>query len=231
MIQVYGVKLAYDVDPLQMQSLIAILPTEKQKRINRFIHKEDAVRTLTADILSRLMICSRLNIKNSNIQLIHNKYGKPLLQGNDRLYFNNSHSGHWVLCAISDSPVGVDVEIISEIDFDIARHCFSEQECLDLFAHKEEARKDYFFDLWTLKESYIKAVGLGLSLPLSSFTIRKDRHRIHLDTQNEFNNYYFKQYPIDPAYTMSVCSQQDHFKERPILITFDELYHRFMEYL
>ncbi|WP_438348551.1 4'-phosphopantetheinyl transferase family protein [Paenibacillus sp. FA6] len=231
MTQVYGVKLMNGIDPLQMQTLMATLPMEKQDRIHRFIHRDDAVRTLTADILSRLRICNKLNIKNSDIQFIHNKNGKPLLHGNDGLHFNNSHSGQWVLCALSDSPVGIDVELISDIDFDIAEHCFSEQECHDLYAHREDNRQDYFFDLWTLKESYIKAVGIGLSLPLSSFTIRKDDHHILIDTQHAFNNCYFKQYSIDPAYKVSVCSQQDTFQEKVVQITFTEMFHQFMDCL
>jgi 4'-phosphopantetheinyl transferase len=231
MTQIYGIKLEYDVNPFQMRNLMAALPIEKQNRMNRFIHTADAVRTLTADILSRLLICNKLNIKNSDIQLMTNKYGKPLLQGNHGLHFNNSHSGQWVLSALSDSSIGIDVEIISEIDIDIADHCFSEQECLDLYAQKDVTRTDYFFNLWTLKESYIKAAGLGLSLPLSSFTIRIDNDVILLDTQNEFNNCYFKQYSIDSAYKVSVCSQQDRFPERVVLINFNEMYEQFIGYL
>lgn len=230
MINVYGVKLDQELEPLQIQTLMAALPVEKQYRINRFVQKEDALRALTSDILSRISICIRLKIRNNDIHIVTNKYGKPLFQGNDELHFNNSHSGQWVVCAISDSPVGIDVEKVRDIDFNIGEHCFSEKEYLDLSAQTAEAKLDYFYDLWTLKESYIKAVGLGLSLPLSSFTIRKNGHHILLNTPNELNPCFFRQYPIDSAYKMSVCAQHDRFPDHIRLISLDTLYQEFMTY-
>lgn len=232
MIEIHGVKLQQDVDLLKMNHLISILPIEKQQRVRRYIHREDALRTVTADILSRSMICGSLNIKNDEIQLEHNEYGKPFLSDQHTLQFNNSHSGQWVVCALSQAAIGVDVEQISDIDLDIAKYYFSEQEYSDLYERADDWKLDYFFDLWTLKESYIKAAGMGLSLPLKSFTIRKNNDAIVLDTQNEMKHCFFKQYPIDSSYKMSLCAQNgEQFPEQVTIISFDELYEEFMRYL
>ncbi|MFX3636545.1 MAG: 4'-phosphopantetheinyl transferase superfamily protein [Candidatus Pristimantibacillus sp.] len=233
MMEICGVKLQWDVDLVKMNHLVSVLPIEKQQRVRRYIHREDALRTVTADILSRSMICRSLNIKNADIQLVHNEYGKPFLSGvTTKLQFNNSHSGQWAVCALSHAAVGIDVEQISEIDMDIAKHYFSEQEYSDLCDHADDQRLDYFFDLWTLKESYIKAAGMGLSLPLKSFSIRKDNDAIALHTLNELKFCSFKQYPIDSSYKMSVCAQHgEEFPEQVTIRSFDELYEEFMNYL
>ncbi|MNZ68183.1 4'-phosphopantetheinyl transferase sfp [compost metagenome] len=229
---VFGLQLPEDMNSSPLLELITALPIEKQHRIKRFVHVEDAVRTLSADILSRLLICDQLGIHNREISFTSNQNGKPLLQGLDSLHFNNSHSGRWVLTAISDEPVGVDVERIRELDLDLARHCFSEQEYRDLDDLSDDQTKlDYFYDLWTLKESYIKAVGLGLSMPLSSFTIRKTRGGIQLQTANAGNSCFFKQYSIDPQYKISLCAQHEYIHDNLELISEDELYQRFLKYL
>ncbi|MFD3259118.1 4'-phosphopantetheinyl transferase superfamily protein [Paenibacillus lentus] len=231
MTEIYGVQLEPNLTSLPIWSLIDVLPIERQERIHRFMRKEDALRTLTADILSRLLICSRLNMKNRDIRLIQNAYGKPLLEGESGLHFNNSHSGEWVVCAIDDSPVGIDVEKVADIDFSLAKRFFSEQECFDLYMRQGGARLRYFFDLWTLKESYIKAAGMGLSLPLDSFSIRVGQERIELNTRNDFKNCSFKQYDIDSSYKMSVCAQHDRFPDDVRMLGLDELYEQFLVYV
>ncbi|WP_340392666.1 4'-phosphopantetheinyl transferase superfamily protein [Paenibacillus sp. FSL E2-0190] len=210
--------------------LISTLPAEKQKRINRFVRKEDGIRTLAAEILSRLLICRRLSIKNSAIELEYNHYGKPLIKGNMNLYFNNSHSGEWVVSAISDTPVGTDVERISEINIGIAERFFSPCEFNDLMQKEGEDRLKYFFDLWTLKESYIKAIGIGLSLPLSSFTISLKGDKVLINTQNELNCFFFRQYIIDSGYRLALCSAYDRFPNQVEIVNFNEIAEVFLNY-
>lgn len=231
MIQVYGVKLTQEPDPLLEHKLLEALPIEKQEKIRRFFHRADALRCMMADILSRYMICRTLAIKNSEIQLHVNPFGKPLLSGNTGCHFNQSHSGQWIVGALSASSCGIDVEEIREPDMDVAEHCFAEQEFRDLQKVPADRRAEYFFDLWTLKESYVKASGFGLSVPLNSFAIRKQPTGISLNTEQEFRNCRFKQYFIDPAYKLSVCAEGGNFPEHVELIGQEQLYIDFMNYL
>lgn len=222
-IEIYAVKLPLETNDQVILKLMSTLPAEKQERINRFVRREDTIRTLTAEILSRLAICHRLSIKNNAIKLEYNQYGKPLLKGNMNLYFNNSHSGQWVVSAISSSLVGVDVERISEVDLGIAERFFSPWEYNDLMQKDGEVRRNYFFDLWTLKESYIKAVGMGLSLPLSSFTIKVKADNISISTQNKFDCNFFKQYAIDSTYRLALCASNNRFPDQVELVSFNEM--------
>ncbi|RTR32680.1 4'-phosphopantetheinyl transferase superfamily protein [Shewanella atlantica] len=110
--------------------------------------------------------------------------GKPCLVAEQRemtgLEFNISHSGDWLVIAVSkdsaavseDIELGVDIERYrtSTNIYPILNHYFTQGESESLLALDEHEQRDRFFDLWALKESYIKAKGLGLALSLKSFS-------------------------------------------------------------
>ena len=97
--------------------------------------------------------------------------GKPYLPDRPDVHFSLSHSGTWVLCALSDAELGCDVEGPRRFDPALARHFFHPDETAWLFSLPPREQDAAFLRLWTLKESYLKAVGLGLSLPLDAFRI------------------------------------------------------------
>lgn len=211
MMEVYAIKLSDNVGSETVERLLPFVDPEKQDRIRRFYRWEDSLRGLFADLLIRHIIILKTNLKNEEISFSKNEYGKPFLNEQEDFHFNLSHSGDWVVCAVDDKPVGIDVEEISPIDLDISKNYFSPDE------HKDLIRKDdkiaYFFTLWTLKESYIKIVGKGLSLPLNSFSIRfKENKEIRIDARGEMiRDTYFCQYSIDEKYKMAVCAQHKDF--------------------
>lgn len=105
-----------------------------------------------------------------------NEYGKPLI-GNSALviplHFNISHTDQLIVMAVTlDRDLGVDVEYLPRLGkmLDIANSFFSPAEVEQLFALPIESQRNRFFDLWTLKEAYIKACGMGLSIPLDHFS-------------------------------------------------------------
>lgn len=99
--------------------------------------------------------------------------GKPECKG---IYFNVSHSGEFALCAVSDAPVGCDVEKVTDAPMEIAERYFSERECQYIEdATSVEDRNRRFFRLWTMKESYVKMTGEGMG-------VSPDRVEIDLDT-------------------------------------------------
>ncbi len=218
MIEVYAIRLSERLERRLFDSLLPYVAEEKRTRINRFGHREDAERTLMGDILVRATICSNLKMRNDDISFAISEYGKPTLEGDENFHFNISHSGEWVVCAFDQVQIGIDVECVRPIEFSIADRFFSKRECKDLMSKPNEAeRLRYFYDLWTLKESYIKADGRGLSIPLDSFTIRSARGTITIETENEFRDCHFRQYQIDERYRLSVCATDDAFPDTLIL--------------
>ncbi|MED3798682.1 4'-phosphopantetheinyl transferase superfamily protein [Lysinibacillus capsici] len=200
---------------------LEFISKEKRKRLSRFVRKDDFIRSLASDILVRVLIVNRLNLSNKKIRFTLNDFGKPYLDGG-RIEFNVSHSGEWVVAAVSQFPVGIDVEQIQPVKLDIARRFFSEQEYSDLLAKEGEEQNHYFFDLWTLKESYVKACGQGLSIPLNSFQFSFKDGELLFKNNHSSKQVFFRQYQLN-LYKLAVCSPYQDFPEKIEVLKLSEL--------
>ena len=85
--------------------------------------------------------------------------GKPYLAKEPDIHFNLSHSGEWAVCAISSSPVGIDIQHCDEGRRDVASRFFHREEIRYLDSLPQFRRDEGFYRLWTLKESFVKATG------------------------------------------------------------------------
>ncbi|MCX7745877.1 MAG: 4'-phosphopantetheinyl transferase superfamily protein [Clostridia bacterium] len=226
--EIYAAMLGERLEESEFQMLLKYLPDEKQARIKRFRRWEDAQRALIAEILIRDTVCSKLNVHNRDITFGTNEFGKPFLKGYEGFSFNVSHSGKWVVGGFDSKPLGIDVEQIHNIDLAIAKRFFSKQEYLDLNNKPENEKLSYFFDLWTLKESYIKADGRGLNMPLDSFSMKREGLNFLVETENPLKNCFFKQYDIDPEYKLSVCALSNEFPQNVMILKEQELWDRFI---
>ena len=99
--------------------------------------------------------------------------GKPYLTAYPEVCFNLSHSGRFAMCVIADAQTGCDIERIGEARPEIAKRFFDGEEIRDIFGTEEPFRTRLFYRYWTLKESYIKCLGLGMGAALNSFRIRE----------------------------------------------------------
>lgn len=222
MSKVAAVKLPDTIGIQEYDRCASFISEERRTQNKRFIRKEDANRSLFAELLPRAMICRDLGVRNRDIQFVKNKYGKPLLFGHEDFHFNISHSGTWVVMIWGHNNVGIDIEKIQKNDLGIARRFFAPLEYDDLLLQSETERMEYFYDLWTLKESYIKAIGTGLSTPLDSFSIRmKDDHKFLLEDNSE--SCQFLQFEIDPEYKLSACIFGNHLPTSIQLLDYNEL--------
>lgn len=222
--EVYGVKIIQDFCIDKFEEVLNRLPDDMILKIKKFRRYEDSLRALTAQILIRTIASKKLNQNSRLINFKTGINGKPFIENQADFHFNLSHSGDWVVCAVSLRPVGIDVEKIKDIDFAIADRFFTGEEAEDLFSKEgDEEKKEYFFNLWTLKESYIKADGRGLSLPLDSFSFKIENNRVFFTTQNELKDCFFKIYDIDKGYKVSVCSLEYEFPENITIKKFNGL--------
>lgn len=144
----------------------------------RFHFAKDRHQYLVTRALVRWALSSYIvSIREAEWRFVTNEYGRPAIAntlGNSpRLKFNISHtSGLIVMTLCLEGEVGVDVEHLERSGqaVEIAEHFFSPREVWQLRALPSMLQRNRFFDLWTLKESYIKARGMGLSIPLDSFS-------------------------------------------------------------
>lgn len=126
--------------------------------------------------LLRTTLSQYADIAPKQWSFLRNAFGKPHLietVGAERLRFNLSHTHGLSVCAVTlDCDLGVDVEFHANREslLEVADHYFSQREIADLRMLPKAVQGDVFFRYWTLKESYIKARGEGLSIPLDSFS-------------------------------------------------------------
>lgn len=225
MAEIYAVKLGFRIRLFEKDQWIAKhIPEETIKRLLRFRKWEDAERTLMGEILIRTIAREKLKISHQDIRFDKNEYHKPFLKNVPHFHFNLSHAGEWVVCAVDEVPVGVDIEKIQPIDLSIAKRFFSKLEHDDLMAKPHQEKIDYFYVLWTLKESYVKAKGEGLSIPLHSFSFQLDEQKnVQMYTSRDRIPHFFRLYDIDSCYKLAVCSQSPLFAEKVVMREYDEI--------
>lgn len=208
--------------------LFNFVDENKKRKALRYVHKEDRIRTLIADVMVRSYLCKKYNYKNDVICYKYNEFNKPYLNNKENINFNVSHSGKYVVAAFDDEEVGVDVEKINrDMEYmKIAESFFTEGEVKRIKNLNEEERAEEFFNLWTLKESYVKFKGRGLSISLNFFDIVKDKDNVYY-LENE-KDIYFNTFNIDEEYKLSCCS----LKKEVLLkkISFDELINLMKKY-
>ncbi len=218
MAQVYALKLDEEINETPFRLLSTKISKEKKERVETFYRREDALRTLFSELLLRYILRKFVGLQNETISFLYSDYGKPSLKNFPQLHFNLSHSGEWIVCATDTHPIGIDIEQIQPIDLSIAEHYFSEKEKQQLFSLPPWAQLSFFFELWTLKESFIKQKGKGLSIPLNSFTVSLTPEQpITLEENGNRLPLFFKQYQPDNAYKMAVCGRNDSFGDIGII--------------
>ncbi|WP_054533492.1 4'-phosphopantetheinyl transferase family protein [Herpetosiphon geysericola] len=162
----------------------AVLNPEEQARALRFHFERDQLRYTICRGAMRLILAEYLSSDPSSLEFSQNSYGKPLL-ADVELSFNLSHAGNYGLLGLSQlSTIGVDIEQERQVDdlASIAQHYFAPSERHAVLNAADQTAA--FFRCWTRKEAYIKAHGMGLSLPLSSFAVSIEPH---IDQALEWN--------------------------------------------
>ncbi len=186
---------------------------------------------------------SYYGLKEADVQLSYNGNGKPFLPDFPEIHFNLSHSGTIVFAIFTDTEAGCDIEKIKPADLRVARRFFCDGEYRYVAGQKSETgQQEAFFRLWTLKESFVKAAGAGLLIPLNSFEIKimpGDCSNYILENNTINNNpgikilqntdsakYYFRSY-MENGYCAAVC-----LREKDVIGTFlSRPFHKFPDTL
>ena len=134
--------------------------------------REDRARSIGAGLLLAYAVKQIYPAQILPLRIETDALKKPFLPNIPELHFNLSHSGKWVVCAVADQPIGIDIEKISHPMDDVIQRFFSPAERAYIDAFTPAERPAAFCELWVLKESYMKATGLGFHLPLEQLSIR-----------------------------------------------------------
>jgi 4'-phosphopantetheinyl transferase len=173
--------------------------TQRQQQADRYLRLEDKHRCVTADALLRYAVQKALS--TTDFEVAQGSFGKPYIKNAENFHYNLSHSGHWVVIAYGDSPVGIDVE---QIRMDapkehIAHRFFTAEEQEYIFQSPEDCRTERFFQIWTAKESYLKYLGTGLRRALNSFSVLGEGAKLGIRLHSTF---------LD-NYCLTLCSESE----------------------
>ena len=163
-----------DVSPVRLKDLEALLSSDEKNRAYRFHFSEDKNRFIAHRALLRLLLSRYLGVEPLELRFSYNPQGKPLLENTSRapICFNLSHSQELALYAFTmGREVGVDIEALRLVpDAEkIAERYFTGEEAQRLREAPSHLKNEIFLQLWTAKEAFIKALGMGLSMPLNQF--------------------------------------------------------------
>jgi 4'-phosphopantetheinyl transferase len=229
-VQVYAVKVKEKMNMDDLYKLKPYISKDKLEKIKKYSRTHDIKMTLIADILARYLICKTTNLNNTDIYFNKNKFGKPMIRKYNKIYFNISHSFNMVICAVDSALIGIDIEYTNKIDLSSAEIFMTQEEFLKFMKKNENEKSNYFYTIWTLKESYVKACGEGLVIPFSSLNIKMSSDILSIETNNDFNDCYFKVYNLGNSYKVSICSKNRFFVKNINVINFDELIVEFLKY-
>lgn len=119
-------------------------------------------------LLRRGLRCA-FGLASPDLGIVENRFGKPLLREHPHIHFSISHSAGAVAVVVSDGPVGVDIERVRPRDPFAGRRMFHPIEIERVEQSADPDRE--FFRCWTLKESYVKALGVGLAYPVRTLVL------------------------------------------------------------
>lgn len=163
---------------------LALLSEQERAQHQRFIPPKKRHEYLATRVLVRSVLGRALDVEPQTLQFTANAWGRPTLWPAAPLHFNVSHTDGLLVCLVSPNPeIGVDTERLARATdlLALAPNVFAPQELSDLAALPAGEQAHRAVWLWTLKESYIKARGMGMALALDGFAFRFDTDRVRLE--------------------------------------------------
>jgi 4'-phosphopantetheinyl transferase len=160
-------------EPRLLEAYLGLLSPDEREKQRRFYFERHRRQYLVSHALVRLTLSRYAPVRPEAWSFVTNEYGCPRIEGEGMgLRFNLSHTDGMVTVAVANNvDVGVDVEDTSRPGetVELADRYFAPSEIVALRALAVERQRERFFEYWTLKEAYIKARGMGLSIPLEQF--------------------------------------------------------------
>jgi 4'-phosphopantetheinyl transferase len=190
-----------------------MLTEEERQRLDRLRFQRDRIVFLATRVLVRRVLSRYEPVAPQAWRFVADANGRPeVADGPAWIRFNLSNTAGLVVCAVSSAAaVGVDVERVARTaPLELIDEVFAASEAAALRALEPGAQGRRFFEVWTLKESYIKARGLGLAIPLHRFAFTLEHGhapRITIDAElgDAAEGWQFTQLCPTPTHLVAVC--------------------------
>lgn len=172
---------------------------KRQEKINRLKRTDDKLRCLGAGLLIEF-IKEKYGVVD---EIVIDKFGKPHFKAT-KSSFNISHSGNYVIMAVSEFNIGIDIQRMEKNNQLVAERNFHSNECAYINEGEDENIKTQrFYEVWTVKEAYLKNVGIGLRKPLNSFEVSFEEGKPKI---MDNPGYEILQMKLDERYIVSICA-------------------------
>lgn len=174
----YKLYAFFDLDQLNNETLewcMQYLPEERRAKALRYRREIDRKLSVASYLL--LIYALHKEFKLSSPTIAYTEKGKPYLPDHPGIHFNISHCPLGCVCAVSDKPIGVDIQDIRHFSQDIANRCCSTEELLLLTQAEDPAA--CFTQMWAMKESYLKMTGGGIAQSLPAIDTTGAYSAIH----------------------------------------------------
>jgi len=207
----------------------ALSSDEELRREQRFRVEPARRLHLAARALVRTRLALYTGVPARAWRFTPGRWGRPEVcapEGHEWLRFNLSHTRGCVIVALArGAEIGVDVESTRRDGqlLEVADRYFAPLEVEELFSLPEASRLPRFFDYWTLKESYIKARGMGLALPLARFAFRLGEPgpiRVELDPSlgDDATAWQFERLSLPPHHEVAVAVRRGDGPDRRLVV-------------
>jgi 4'-phosphopantetheinyl transferase len=211
-----------DPHPALHEEYGELLSVEEREREARFHFEQDRHRFRVTRALARRVLGGYLGIDPRACAFTTNPHGRPALatgageSAAAPLAFNLSHTRDLIVLAVTRGrEIGVDVERLrgARRTVDLAARFFADFESERVAGASGAERDDLFYQFWTLKESYIKARGLGLAIPLGKFGFRPSPEGpvlwTHPDLGDDAGRWSFVQLEPTPDHRLAICVSRE----------------------
>jgi 4'-phosphopantetheinyl transferase len=158
----------------RVETLGRSLSQDEWDRANRFRFDRHRRQYIVGRGALRTLLAAYAGTRPELVRFTYGPRGKPFLEGSGELQFNLSNSDEMALVGfVRGREIGVDIEYLKPMPDceQISERFFSESERVVLRGVSKELKEETFFNCWTRKEAYLKAVGEGLAAPLDSFDV------------------------------------------------------------
>jgi 4'-phosphopantetheinyl transferase len=193
-----------------------LLSADERERRSRFVFPHDRHRFLVTRALVRTVLSTYADVAPADWTFVVNTYGRPEIAprhpGAGMLSFSVSHTPGLVVLGVGHGrALGVDTEHVRgrQAPEGVAERYFAPAEAAALRAVPEAHQPRRFFEYWTLKEAYVKARSLGLSLPLRDFAVRFIGERgvaLSVDGEVAVSPWHLWQFSVAEDYLVAVCA-------------------------
>ncbi len=174
----------YDINKMSNELYereLEVLELSRKKEILKKADINDRKCSLAGYMITKKYLSKLYNIPKDQIEIKKGKHGKPYVL-NLPAHFNISHSGNYTVVAISDRPIGVDLEIIRDFSAILAKKLFNEDELKYISgsgpSRKKSVMQQCFYQIWTAKEAYLKYIGTGISGGVNSLSFKLDGDKL-----------------------------------------------------